>query len=120
MKQAIWKVDPFGNFKFRGGQLGQLTLGESVIVDFDLLEGALQERFRGKEWQNIENVEELREVRRDGFSFKPPQGEDSEAHGGYRKDRSQGEYTEAVRYVPQWNRAPIHLGSCPDYIQAYR
>ena len=67
MKQAIWKVDPFGNFKFRGGQLGQLTLGESVIVDFDLLEGALQERFRGKEWQNIENVEDF--VKSDATDF---------------------------------------------------
>ena len=67
MKQAIWKVDPFGNFKFRGGQLGQLTLGESVTVDFGLLEEAIQERFRGKEWQKIENVEDF--VKSDATDF---------------------------------------------------
>ena len=32
MKQAIWKVDPFGDFKFRGGQSpGQLTLRRFVL-----------------------------------------------------------------------------------------
>ena len=55
MKQAIWKVAPFGNFKFRGSQLGQLTLGDSV-VDFSQLEEALQEQFRSKGWQKIETV----------------------------------------------------------------
>ena len=56
MKQAIWTVAPFGDFKFRGPQLGQLTLGPS-IVDFSPLELALLERFRGKGWQSIEEVE---------------------------------------------------------------
>ena len=56
MKQAIWKVDPFGVFKFRGNQIGQFTLGESVTVDFGLLENALQEQFREKGWQKIEDV----------------------------------------------------------------
>ncbi len=55
MKQAIWKVAPFGDFKFRGSQLGQLTLGPN-FVDFSLLENALQEQFREKGWQKIEDV----------------------------------------------------------------
>ena len=67
MKQAIWKVDPFGDFKFRGGQLGQLTLGESVTVDFGLLENALQEQFREKGWQKIEDVEDF--VKSDATDF---------------------------------------------------
>ena len=58
MKQAIWKVAPFGDFRFRGGQLGQLTLGED-FVDFSLLEGTLQEQFRAKGWQKIETVEDF-------------------------------------------------------------
>ena len=28
MKQAIWKVDPFGSFRFRGGQLEAYTRRE--------------------------------------------------------------------------------------------
>ena len=40
MKQAIWKIAPFGGFKFKSGLLNQLTLGE-VAVDFGLLERAL-------------------------------------------------------------------------------
>ena len=58
MKQAIWKVAPFGDFKFRGSQLGQLTLGEALL-DFSLLERALQERFASKGWQRIEDIEDF-------------------------------------------------------------
>ena len=67
MKQAIWKVDPFGDFRFRGGQLGQLTLGESVTVDFGLLENALREQFREQGWQKIEDVEDF--VKSDATDF---------------------------------------------------
>lgn len=66
MKQAIWKVAPFGSFKFRGSQLGQLTLGESV-VDFSLLERDLQDQFRGKGWQKIEDIEDF--VKSDATEF---------------------------------------------------
>ena len=58
MKQAIWKVAPFGDFKFRGSQLGQLTLGEALL-DCSLLERALQERFASKGWQRIEDIEDF-------------------------------------------------------------
>ena len=67
MKQAIWKVDPFGDFRFHGGQLGQLTLGESVTVDFGLLEKTLQDRFASKGWQRIEDVEDF--VKSDATDF---------------------------------------------------
>lgn len=67
MKQAIWKVDPFGDFKFRGGQLGQQTLGDSVTVDFGLLESTLQGQFRAKGWQKIETVEDF--VKSDATDF---------------------------------------------------
>lgn len=66
MKQAIWKVAPFGDFKFRGSQLGQLTLGEDLI-DFSLLEKALQNRFVSKGWQRIEDVENF--VKSDATDF---------------------------------------------------
>ena len=66
MKQAIWKAAPFGDFKFRGGQLGQLTLGESVI-DFSLFEKDLHNRFTSKGWQKIEDVEDF--VKSDATNF---------------------------------------------------
>ena len=55
MKQAIWKIDPLGGFKFKSGLSNQLTLGEAV-VDFSLLERALLDRFSGKEWRRIETM----------------------------------------------------------------
>ena len=66
MKQAIWKVDPFGGFRFRGRQVGQLTLGEDV-VDFSPLEKDLQNRFRSQGWQSIENVTDF--VKSDATAF---------------------------------------------------
>ena len=58
MKQAIWNAIPLGDFKFRGSQLGQLTLG-STVVDISPLEQVLQEQFQGKGWQRIENVQKF-------------------------------------------------------------
>ena len=55
MKQAIWKIAPFGDYKFKSGILNQFTLGESV-VDISLLENTLLERFVGQGWQQIESV----------------------------------------------------------------
>ncbi len=66
MKQAIWNVAPLGDFRFRGGRLGQLTLG-SAIVDFSLLEEALLEQFGGNDWQKIEDIEDF--VKSDASDF---------------------------------------------------
>ena len=66
MKQAIWKVAPFGDFKFRGSQLGQMTLG-STGVDFSPLERTLQEHFRSKGWIAIRDVEDF--VKSDATDF---------------------------------------------------
>ncbi|MCY3958062.1 MAG: three-Cys-motif partner protein TcmP [Chloroflexi bacterium] len=66
MKQAIWNVDPLGEFRFRGKQLGQLTLGEAV-VDFSPLEKDLQNRFKSRGWQKIEHVLDF--VKSDGTAF---------------------------------------------------
>jgi hypothetical protein len=58
MKEAIWKVAPFGGFAFRGTRSKQLPLGlESV--DFAPLRKALQDRFRGKGFVTIERVAEF-------------------------------------------------------------
>ena len=66
MKQAIWNVDPLGEFRFRGKQIGQLTLGEAV-VDFSALERDLQNRFRSQGWQSIEDVTDF--VKSDSTPF---------------------------------------------------
>jgi three-Cys-motif partner protein len=58
LKQAIWKIAPFGDFVFRSARLGQLTLGAD-IVDYGPLQTALQKQFGGKGEISIEAVEEF-------------------------------------------------------------
>lgn len=53
MKQAIWKVVPFGDFAFRGSQT--LTLG-ITNADFEPLKAALRAQFHGKGWIRTEDV----------------------------------------------------------------
>lgn len=55
MKEAIWKVAPFGDFSFHGTRSTQLTLGLKT-VDYAPLREALQNRFRGKGFVTIEQV----------------------------------------------------------------
>jgi three-Cys-motif partner protein len=58
MKQAIWKVAPWGDFAFRGMYSGQLTLGLEV-PDFRPLKEALRQNFRSKGWVCIEEVNDF-------------------------------------------------------------
>lgn len=58
MKEAIWKVAPFGDFAFKGTRSGQLTL-DLQLADFDYLKRALNEEFRGKGWITIKAVEDF-------------------------------------------------------------
>lgn len=53
MKQAIWKVAPFGDFAFKGTRSGQLALD---LKDFEPLKRALRREFGGKGWVTIEAV----------------------------------------------------------------
>ena len=55
MKQAIWKVAPFGDFSFRGSTDNQLMLGIEQ-ADFSPLEDALCAHFGGKSWVGVEDV----------------------------------------------------------------
>jgi len=55
MKQAIWKVAPFGDFAFHGTHSSQLTLG-ITDTDYSPLRAALQSHYRGKGWQTIDDV----------------------------------------------------------------
>ena len=66
MKQAIWKVAPKGDFRFRSNHIGQRILGEDV-VDWNLLRNSIKEQFAGKGWQQIETVEGF--VKSDAVSF---------------------------------------------------
>jgi three-Cys-motif partner protein len=58
MKQAIWKVAPFGNFAFHGTHSSQLTLGIAA-PDVEPLKSCLIEQFKGKGWIGIEEIEEF-------------------------------------------------------------
>ena len=75
MKRAIWDVAPFGDFKFRGSQIGQLTFGEG-LVDLEPLKQDLRRRFATRGWQKIEDVEDF--VRSDATDF----------HSGHLKRRT--------------------------------
>ena len=55
MKQAIWKAAPFGDYKFRGGLLGQLTLGDTLNGP-EPLKTTLYDEFGDKGWVKIEKV----------------------------------------------------------------
>ena len=58
MKQAIWKVAPFGDFAFRGTHSNQLTLGIAA-PDFGPLRAALRGEFNKQGWVTIEEVSEF-------------------------------------------------------------
>jgi three-Cys-motif partner protein len=58
MKQAIWKVAPFGDFAFHGTHSAQLTLGLGP-PNYEPLKKALREEFVGKGWVRIERVLEF-------------------------------------------------------------
>ena len=75
MKQAIWKVAPFGDFKFRGSQAEQMTLGDG-LVDYGGLEADLQEAFGDSGWVTIEEIVNF--VKSDGTGF----------HTGHLKNRT--------------------------------
>ena len=66
MKQAIWKIAPFGDCKFMGDLSNQLVLGPSV-VDFSALEDTLFRSFAGKGWQRIERLTDF--VKSDATPF---------------------------------------------------
>ncbi len=58
MKQAIWKVAPFGDFTFRGVHSSQLTLGLEE-PDLNPLKDLILNQFRGKGWIGIEEIQEF-------------------------------------------------------------
>ena len=58
MKQAIWKADPNGSYKFRSGQKEQLAFGVNML-DFKHLENALKEEFGIGKWVNISDIEDF-------------------------------------------------------------
>lgn len=58
MKQAIWKVAPWGDYAFRGTRSGQLPLG-LPNQDFKPLQEALCQKFGGRGWVKIEKIEEF-------------------------------------------------------------
>lgn len=54
MKQAIWKVAPWGDYVFRPVTGGQLAFG--IDVDLNPLMDTVEREFRGRGWVTIEQV----------------------------------------------------------------
>ena len=56
MKEAIWKADPSGNYRFRSGDQEQMSFLEP---DYRPLQNALKECFEDAGWVSIEEIEEF-------------------------------------------------------------
>lgn len=67
MKQAIWKVAPFGDYRFRGSKLDQLTFLSDEMIDFTILAKTLHDEFKSKGWVKIDEVIDF--VRSDATDF---------------------------------------------------
>ena len=67
MKQAIWKVAPFGDYRFRGSKIDQLTFLSDEIIDFTILAKTLHDEFKSKGWVKIDEVIDF--VRSDATDF---------------------------------------------------
>ena len=106
MKQAMWKVAPFGDFRFRGGMDRQFTLGAEV-VDFSVLRDDLLKEFRLNADVAIETVEEF--MRTDKTLFHTSQYKSVladmeregmvEAREGTRKQRNRYPPGTVIRFV---------------------
>jgi hypothetical protein len=58
LKEAIWKVAPFGDFSFRGTRSEQLTL-DILSPDFAPLQVVLRKEFKRKGWLSIARIEDF-------------------------------------------------------------
>lgn len=67
MKQAMWRVAPFGDLRFRGGMYRQFTLGAEV-VDFSPLRDDLLGEFGLNEYVPIDLVEDFMRTDRTLFN----------------------------------------------------
>jgi len=85
IKQAIWKIAPFGDFAFHGTHATQLTLGLET-ADYEPLKQALRGAFGGKGWVRIEKVAEF-VFRQDGLPHGPAEEGCAGANGNGRRDR---------------------------------
>ena len=66
MKEAIWKVDPTGNYAFRSGMDRQLHMG-STMIDYSSLKRILQDEFHSQTEVDIETIVNF--VKSDRTSF---------------------------------------------------
>ena len=67
MKKAIWKVAPFGDFSFKGGETDQLVMLGVAEPDFTVLADALHRRFHDAGWVSTKDI--VRFVQSDSTIF---------------------------------------------------
>ena len=58
MKQAIWKVAPFGDFRFRGTHSSQPILSLEV-ADYTQMREQIKSEFRRRNWVDIQQIKEF-------------------------------------------------------------
>lgn len=57
MKEAIWKIAPFGDYQFRGNRHGQITLGLGSL-DYAPLGQEILAEFGDEDWVSIEKLQD--------------------------------------------------------------
>ena len=58
MKRAIWKVAPFGDFRFLGTHSSQLILGLDT-ADYTQMREQVKSEFRERDWVDIQQIKEF-------------------------------------------------------------
>ena len=58
MKEAIWKIAPWGDFAFRGTKSQQMSFGLAA-PDFRPLVAAIRNEFSGKGWCSVRDIEDF-------------------------------------------------------------
>ncbi len=66
MKRAVWKVAPSGDYRFRGGQDLQFTLGEELL-DLAPLRMQLKNKYAFRDWVRIEDIVDFAKSDETGF-----------------------------------------------------
>ena len=119
MKQAIWKIAPFGDYRFRGSKIDQLTFLSDEIIDFTILAKTLHDEFKSKGWVKINEVIDF--VRSDATDFHSnhlksntlrPMEERGEIEVDLDSRKRKGRYPEGtmLRFVNSRQELQVHQG----------
>ena len=115
MKEAIWKVVPSGDYRFRSGLNNQIHLG-ATMVDYSSLKRALYDQFKTKAQIGIEEVEDFVKSDRTDFysgqlrthALKPVEAEGAiEVVPGTRRRKNTYPLGTKLRFSPSQQKQSV-------------